>query len=422
MLLIPLLASLSFTQTVSAFPFNKGNLNTPMEDMLDVMQQLMTGGEQFDRNFIKKARTCMATFDPQLPDVHDSIWRGIADYWDMGGNPDDLWGNRPSKFHECNVTVSSYKKMTIYEPCNFASNVAYYHLLLELCNRRSVGSEFHLSPEYIIAFGKMFAALPPASSFLHGSNTKLGYQQDVGIVRIIGYLLHQGVMEALPYRSPILNDLSPVPRSLTSLQIVDAVQKMHSSDPVGTWYNTFESLDIPSYLESFAAALYTVVHMNFGDHVANLFVPIIVNSLRLTEEQQQFFQNDFIPELKRATPYMDRKKNFRNNFLANSLGSMAKLIHAFVWHEYRLFNSSIILKPITNLIGSRVFSKVNRKLNGATNYQFYQPDFQRGVNIYPGEQRCNRLIAHPKWHVQSAIMLADLVYLADEMNRLLKPT
>lgn len=422
MLVFLLCAILGCLQNGHAFRINSKKPSTPTLDMLDMMQQLMTGGGEFDRNFIKETRSCMATFDPQLPYVNDAIWQGIIDYWDMGGNPDDRWGTTASTFVECNVTVSPFRNMVVYEPCNSASNIAYYHLLNEVCNRRAVGSKFHFPPKYITAMGKMLAALPVASSFMHLTNTNLGSQQDVGIIRVLSYLLHQGIMDALPYRSSILNDLSPVPRPMTALQIVDAVQNMYSKEPVSKWFNIFESLDIPDYFLGFAGSITTILHMNFDDNLVNQFIPILVDGFGLTADHQKFITIDFLPELRRATSHMDRKKHFRANFLGNSISALGKMIHAFVWNERRVFTNPILLEPFTNMIGLALLPKVNRKINGASNFQYFKSHFQRGENIYPGEQWCNPKVAHAKWHVQSSLGVLDLIYLGDEMHRLLTPT
>ena len=44
--------------------------------------------------------------------------------------------------------------------------------------------------------------------------------------------------------------------------------------------------------------------------------------------------------------------------------------------------------------------------------------FQDGYMIYPGDEWCNPLYPHTKWHLQSGIGLLDLVYLMDNVNEL----
>jgi len=39
--------------------------------------------------------------------------------------------------------------------------------------------------------------------------------------------------------------------------------------------------------------------------------------------------------------------------------------------------------------------------------------------LTPGEEWCNPLIPHAKWHVETGIALVDFVFLSDEINRII---
>ena len=41
-----------------------------------------------------------------------------------------------SRWFEKNCTVQEYGNMPIWEPCNYASNLAYYHTTTEICSRQ----------------------------------------------------------------------------------------------------------------------------------------------------------------------------------------------------------------------------------------------------------------------------------------------
>ena len=47
-----------------------------MLQMLDSMQHLMTGQQQYDRQTYKEFRECMAYLDPWIPAVQDRAWQG----------------------------------------------------------------------------------------------------------------------------------------------------------------------------------------------------------------------------------------------------------------------------------------------------------------------------------------------------------
>lgn len=176
-------------QLTSGFVFSHKR-GQPMLDMLDSMQLLMTGEAEYDRSLYADLRTCMRSFDRRLPKSQDGAWQGFIDYWNAGGAPGDAWGETATGFGECNVTETSIDKMTIYEPCNYASNMAYYHFLLELCHRKYHGKPFSLPKEYVNALGKAISALAIGSSFMHGSNTILGSQQDTDSISVVAYIMH----------------------------------------------------------------------------------------------------------------------------------------------------------------------------------------------------------------------------------------
>ena len=38
------------------------------------------------------------------------------------------------RWFELNCTIQEFGSVSIYEPCNYASNVAYYHTVTEICD------------------------------------------------------------------------------------------------------------------------------------------------------------------------------------------------------------------------------------------------------------------------------------------------
>ena len=63
----------------------------------------------------------------------------MVDYFDSNGSPGDEWGSCQGQGHcaiywEQNATAQNYHDVVIYEPCNYASNVAYYHVTTQMCD------------------------------------------------------------------------------------------------------------------------------------------------------------------------------------------------------------------------------------------------------------------------------------------------
>ena len=67
-------------------------------------------------------------------------WDGMIEYSSTHGNlqANDTWiqCNEGPKWFESNCTVQEYGQMSIWEPCNYASNLAYYHTVTEICARQ----------------------------------------------------------------------------------------------------------------------------------------------------------------------------------------------------------------------------------------------------------------------------------------------
>lgn len=103
-----------------------------------------------------------------------------------------------------NDPFKAYGQMPIYEPCNYASNIAYYHTATEICARE--GWNF---PEYQVkAIGMTFAILGQGSAFFHGSETSNGGAADVRINDLFAYVAYQAAFEKVePLDNSIIHQL-----------------------------------------------------------------------------------------------------------------------------------------------------------------------------------------------------------------------
>ena len=101
----------------------------------------------------------------------------MLSYYQDGGGPGDPWGGSPSSFRERNtsfVPLADSQHLKIFESCNFASNLAYYHINLGLASYNDWG----LPAGVLRGLAQSSAALALGSAFYHGSHTRLGSQAD----------------------------------------------------------------------------------------------------------------------------------------------------------------------------------------------------------------------------------------------------
>ena len=85
--------------------------------------------------------------DELMVKSQNSMWKGIVDYWRTNGQDSnyldkkDKWGilnpGRDGLFVDYLRTEPApfgNENMIVIEPCNYVSNVSYYHTVVEICN------------------------------------------------------------------------------------------------------------------------------------------------------------------------------------------------------------------------------------------------------------------------------------------------
>jgi len=113
------------------------------------------------------------------------------------------------------------EKIRMYEPCNYVSNVAYYHSTTRVCSY----PDFQSGEAYQKALKRSFASLTIGSAMMHGTFTNVGGSFDVHMISIIAYLAHQISTQNIPCEGDcnpsILKELSLTKRNITSIEFSD---------------------------------------------------------------------------------------------------------------------------------------------------------------------------------------------------------
>ena len=389
-----------------------------MTNMLDAMEELMTGaGATFDRTYYEKLTGCMEQFDAQLPASQIGGWSGIAEHWKAEGA--STWGTAYG-VAENNETQTTFLDMTIHEPCNYASNIAYYHVVTELCDRKNSGSVFNLHDDEIVALIQSFSSLVISSSFFHGSTTYLGLQQDLSSISVFSFVIYQIIISPLQSDSSIINDISASPRPETAIKLAESFRDMHLSTPVQDWRSYTQSKDIIPFMNVFAGVI-TAVTALLTPELLDIIIKPLAEAFGLHRNAIAFIMDEYLPEIKRATENVTISIADKLNLLSKVQGTTIKFVYSFLWQEDIVDAlDSFIFQPIVNMIGNSGLSVVNTYANTLSNFQYFEDNFQIGHNIYPGDFWCNDKIPHAKWHLESAIALLDMIYLADEIRGVLQ--
>jgi len=386
--------------------------------MLDAIMQLMEGGGEFDRAFLTKLNTCMNSISPDLWAVSDGAWAGMVEYHDMDGVGDDTWGSclgngHCHQYHEQNLTVQEYHSIGIYEPCNYASNLAYYHVVTMICDNQ----EWSLPTMYTTAMAQAFTSLTVGSAFWHGSHTLLGNIADNRFIDVVSYIAHQASLENLAVPSQV-RELSLSPRSKSSTATAQQLADMLRTQPVDTWSQGIADLDTPDYMLTFSGLVCTLLTLQLPQDQVDAIVPPLMDAFGLPDDARAFIFDNYLPEIRLATADISFDSLELGHFQLNTVGTLMKIIYAFLWQEYALTDSDIFLDPEANILGAEGIVTINRFADWLTEFPMLDPALQTGYGTYPGDAWCNPQEPHSKWHVESANGLMDLMMLADNIYRL----
>ena len=156
---------------------------------------LMDGNDKYNKSQIEEFASCFHQTDPNLIRTVGTQWAKLVGYADQGGTSEsDEWRQdcnrtpREEYWMENNCTVQQYGDMAIWEPCNYASNMAYYHSVLEICSKPHNWS-FPLTSKN--AIGETFALLGFSSAFYHATQTVNGNTVDNRVVDMIWFVIYQ---------------------------------------------------------------------------------------------------------------------------------------------------------------------------------------------------------------------------------------
>ena len=310
--------------------------------------------------------------------------------------------------------------MTIYEPCNYASNVAYYHASTEICAKMLTGAPYKFPSTYALALGKGFSLLAMGSAFMHGSHTKLGRQQDNTAIKVISYLVQQAIFNNIPGSTSVTTDLSLTPRALSALQIEEDLFQMRLTMPVTEWYVHTRAVDVPHYYLSFAGVFAAVATVLFKPPFVDVAIPIFSDAFGMSEEFERFILDVYLPEVRNITGNQQLASLEKVKFLGNFLGTVGKIMYAFLWQENILTDNPLFTNEIVLRKGYNFLPKFNAIMNLLTTFEQFEQNFHYSYNIYPGEAWCNPSSPHAMWHTESAVGLLDFTYLGDELYRIVR--
>eukprot|EP00462_Mataza_sp_D1_P019372 CAMPEP_0175127334 /NCGR_PEP_ID=MMETSP0087-20121206/4333_1 /TAXON_ID=136419 /ORGANISM="Unknown Unknown, Strain D1" /LENGTH=415 /DNA_ID=CAMNT_0016409309 /DNA_START=128 /DNA_END=1375 /DNA_ORIENTATION=- len=388
---------------------------------------LLQGVGKYDSDLYSKLVKCMSSQDIQLQASQEAAWSGFLQYFEQNGTADDRWGSCTNvsicnHYMENNATaLPGDVPATIYEPCNYVSNVAYYRVVPQLCDHTG----WTMEQADVRALIQGFSALAFGSSFWHGSHTWLGNQADNRFIDVISFVSYQAAVASLPCNSTdascdIIKGLNATKSRRSSVISTQKLSDMLRTTNVNTWLKQMTYvLDMPQYFLTFSAIICNLLNLLLPPELVDELVSALAKAFNLPPQDYDFITTTYLPTLRRATEYIKLNKAQELSLALAGTGTVTKLMYAFLWQE-NVFPWPLFKKPEVNKIGAALMPWVNKFANFLTGFVHTDSDFQNAKNVYPGDSKCRVEQPHSKWHEESANGLLDLVFLCDYIAMLTK--
>lgn len=384
----------------------------------------------------KSMEDCFAQWDdPLLLAAQDASWRAFYDYYVSNGNApipgDDLWAGSPSRYQERKDDKAAMfggegrypyengvfqETYLVVEPCNFASNVAYYRAMTAVCQ---YDESFAMPVAAKRALKQSLATLAVGSAWWHGSNTQVGLILDNGLIAVHLNNVYRIMVEPLPSRT--------TPRVLQSLRtdVVDApdlaelnhnISHVFLNEPISKWGPTLENLPIRIVYEETVLASYSLVcamalRLSTCERILRcLWIPLFNDDEDILKD---FLLDDYFPALYDVV----EQENFPIVGGLGLLGQTHAIIANFAWGL--LWQELVLPVPFRRYLarfGNLVANSVDSILNSVGGYDIPDDRLSARSGVYPGADTCNKQSPHALWHQESADVMWELTRLTDDVR------
>jgi len=400
---------------------------------LDDMANFYEKGAVYDPDYFNHNLTsCFDKFNDDLSaKVQENMWSQQAEYWLSNGTAHD-WMNHTDRWGQCAVNstfdnrcdTSGYMRhtpglfgkdnMIVYEPCNYVSNVAYYHSATRICDYPL----WTLNEEYIKEFKRGFLILTMGSAMWHGSHTYLGYQFDNTMIAVIAYTGYQGMISTLDTNNPILRDLSDTPRNQTGIEVSAALSQWLANEPAEKWGEFLANLDIEiDYFYIFGAIVTAVFTLVFPWFITKFLITNIA-ALTLPPDIAAFITDSYMPAFKVAVKDVSLSYADRQDIFYKFVGMIIKIIYAFCYQEI-FVHIGFLYQDIPMKVNSFLMPYINGLASKISGFPQTDEDMNSSKNMYPGDDHCRSYSPHAVWHEEAANGFLEIIMLADAINGVL---
>jgi hypothetical protein len=109
----------------------------------------------------------------------------------------------------------------------------------------------------------------------------------------------------------------------------------------------------------------------------------------------------------------------RKALAAQSIGVLMKIGYAFLWQEYLVNIPFLYNHSITRHFGALFMLDWNRMSSDISGFPQTDDAVITSIDLYPGVEYCRSYSPHALWHEESANGLLEIVFLCDNVNKIL---
>lgn len=379
--------------------------------------------------FVQDLETCVAEVDVDLLPVQDRLWEGFFNYSRTHGSPGDPW--KPAvgqactdpRYMEKNLSTIWPQNITVCEPCDTLSNVAYLHSATRFCKYRRVHG-WSMSTEKQSAVVASLIIQSIGSTFMHGSETDLGEDWDTRGEYAVAMLAYQHSVSHLPeeWRSnPVLRDFSLVPKR-SAEEVMKNMTGMIKDLPVEQWKALLDGMPY-DIAQPLAAMVCSLLSLAFPPGVVDDLVKLLVEILHDAPgvpEVMKFLTEHYLPTFRNATAHISLSRLQKLDVVRKGIGSFLPMIFGVLFQE-EIFRGKIFLNPEVNRIGAKFMPYVFQASGFLTGFKNSDSAVAHcDDSVYPGAAWCRPRIPHAKWHESTANGFFDLLLLAEYLGDVYK--
>ena len=383
----------------------------------------------------ERMEACFAQWDdPLLLTAQDASWRAFFDYYMSNGNApipgDDLWAGSPSQYQERKDDKAAFfgqhhnsavfpEPYWVVEPCNFASNAAYYRAMTAVCQ---YDESFAMPTDAKRAVKQSLATLAVGSAWWHGSNTQVGLILDNGLIAVHLNNVYRIMVDPLS----IVEEEEDTPRVIRSLRTdVDApdlaelnhnISHVFSNEDISNWGPTLEHLPIRIVYEETVLAAYSFVcamalRTRTCERILRcLWIPLFNDDEDILKD---FILDDYFPALYQVVEQEDFPISGGFGLLCRTHAIIANFAWGLLWQELVL---PVPFRRYLTRFGTLVADSVDSFLNSLGGYEIPDDRMSARSSVYPGSDACNKQSPHALWHQESADVMWELTRLADDVR------